>query len=319
MSPLPVLPPTWDELRDLAPHDAWAEAVRSILRKHGMPAEDPRMFDSGSDVVMRAGEVVVKLTAPKWRAELIAEAENLGRVAGHLPVQTPRVLGQGELHGWPYVITSFVPGVPLGEIWSGLGAGARVALVAELGQLLGALHRIRGASADERLWRRFLYEMRSGVVVRHASRVISRRYPDHPANAWLDRIEPFLDAHPLSERPLAWLHTEVLGDHVFVEQRGGAWHLSAMIDFADGRAGHPFYEMPAPVEFLFHGQRPLLRELLLSYGLAPTELGPALSRELLCWSLLHRFSSLPRMLAAAGVPTPGGFEEMAERLYGVET
>lgn len=317
MCSLPVLPATWDELRDLASHEVWAEAVRQILRDHGLPDAAPQMFDSGSDVVMRAGDVVVKLTAPKWQAEILAEATNLERVAGRLPVATPRVLGRGELQGWPYVITAFVPGKPLGEVWAGLAADQKVALTRELGELLGVLHRVPGAAVEERQWRRFLYEMRSGVVVRHASRLASRRYPDHPATAWVDRIEPFLDAHALSDRPLAWLHTEVLGDHVFVEQRGGRWRLSAMIDFADGRAGHPFYEMAAPVEFLFHGQRPLIRELLLAYGLPERELSGALSRELLCWSLLHRFSSLPRMLAAAGAPTPGSFDALAERLYGL--
>lgn len=312
----PTLNVEWDELRDQTSIDTWSDAVSAILSQHGLPVVPPEMFPTGSDVVMRSGEHVVKLSAPKWRAELEAEAENLSRVAGRLPVATPEVVATGELDGWPYVVMRFVPGTPLVEVWPTLDTRDRRRLAAELGRLLASLAAIPGAEARAAEWSSFLEEMRAGVVARHTARAVSRRYPDHPATDWLPRIETFLDANPLSVRPLVWLHTEVLGDHVFVDSRAGHWSLSAMIDFADGRAGHPFYEIPAIVEFLFHGETPLLQELLLAAGLSPSELTASLSRELLCWSLLHRFSSLPRMLHAAGDPQPESLESLAERLYG---
>jgi len=66
------------------------------------------------------------------------------------------------------------------------------------------------------------------------------------------------------------LHTELLDEHVLVEERGGRYELSGLIDFADGRVGPAEYDFPAPVEFLFRGQPGLLGFFLRAYGYART-------------------------------------------------
>ena len=114
---------------------------------------------------------------------------------------------------------------------------------------------------------------------------------------------------------LGWLHTELLGDHVQVRGDGSGCHVAGMIDFADARVGHPDYEWPALVEFVFKGAAGCLRACLEGYG-RPLGAGDRVeSHRLAVWSLLHRYASLPRAVAAAGVPVPSGWGEWVERLY----
>lgn len=306
-----IFPPpegaAWDELRDAAPLEVWLDVARHITRQSGLPEGEASLFPSGSDVVVRVGEVVVKLSEPRWRAEIHAEADLLGRMAGRLPVDTPRVLARGEHEGWPYVLMSFVPGQALGEVWPALAHEERVSVAIELGELLGALGRVPVPDEMVPVWEAFFAELRGQVT----ARLSGRRVPI--TAAWASRIEPYLASTPLRPTPLAWMHTELLGDHVLVERTGGRVHLSALLDFADGRVGHPFYEVPAIVEFLFKGERGLLPALLGSWGVA---WDADLPRELCAWGLLHRFASLSRALQAAGAPEPEDLEALAERLYG---
>lgn len=314
MSPPSFPPPqgaAWDELRDAAPLQVWLDVAVEIAARHGLPAGAPSLFPSGSDVVVRVGDAVVKLSEPRWRAEIAAEADLLARVVGHLPLATPEVLATGDHHGWPYVVMSFVPGRALGEVWPRLDHAARLQLAVEIGHLLDALGRLPVPEAQAEAWPPFL----SRMATQATARLSGRKVPISPE--WSGRIAPFLEANPVSERALAWMHTELLGEHLLVSEAGGQVHLSAMLDFADGRVGHPYYEIPAVVEFLFQGEPGLLRALLLAWGHAEDALTPALSRELCAWGLIHQFGSLSRALAAAGAPEPEDLDALAERLYGL--
>lgn len=307
-------PPTphataWYELRDAAPLEVWLDAARQIVNRHGLPDGEASLFPTGSDVVMRVGDAVVKLSQPTWAAEIQAEADLLGRVAGRVPVATPHVLAQGELSGWPYVVMSFVPGQPLGAVWPTLDRGARLQLAVEIGELLAALGAVPVPPEQVQVWEDFLAQRLSDAT----KRLSGARVPI--SEAWSARIAPFLASTPRSALPLAWMHTELMGDHLLVTERQGRWGLSAVLDFADGRVGHPFYELPAVAEFLFKGEPGLLGALLGAWGVPLERTGPALSRELGAWGLIHRFGSVSRALAAAGPPEPPDFEALAERLY----
>ena len=106
---------------------------------------------------------------------------------------------------------------------------------------------------------------------------------------------------------------------LFVEERDGAWQLSGLIDFADGRVGPAEYDFPAVVEFVLRGERGLLPAFLLGYGGYGDcdRRDPVRSAErLLAWGLCHRYGRLRRMLSAvSGEARDLG--QLAERLYAV--
>ncbi len=298
--------PAGSELRALLPEAGWRVAVGEVAARHGLAMEGAAPFASGSDVVWGLGGAVVKLTAPAWDWQIEAEAHWLGQVAGRLPVATPAVLARGELAGWPYVVMTRLPGRALGEAWPSLSRAERLRLAADLGETTRALHDLEVAG-DAVGWDAFWATCRADVAARHAR----AGAPAHLVEA----IPAFLERHDLATGPRVPLHTELLDQHVLVEERGGRLELSGLIDFADARLGPAEYEFAAPVEFVLRGEPGLLRAYLEAYGEPPSTLGPDRPARMLAWALSHRYGNLPRMLDAVAPAVPADLGQLAGLLY----
>lgn len=294
------------DLRQTFAPEFWLPAMRIIAERHGVSADDLSLFPSGTDIVYSAGAAVIKFTAPCWRKSLQQELVWLRWLDGRLDLEVPRPLASGELDGWPYQITTRVAGQAVARVWKWLSHQERLRLACEIGAAMAGLHAIATPPGDHR-WPAFLAARRAGVVANHRSR--------GAALHWLDQLDATLDAIDRPDRPLVCLHTELLDEHIFVEQRAGRWRVSGLVDFADARVGHPDYELAALAEFLFKGEPGLLGACLAAYGWSRRDCVPAQAPRLLSWALLHRFASLPRALAAAGKPTPETLVALAERLY----
>lgn len=292
-------------IRDAAPLPHWMQAAQLTLQKHQLTDTLSGMAESGSDVVIRGERYFFKMTAPHFRAELAAEEALLSHVAGRLPVATPKPIASGELDGWPYLWMTKVEGTPLAKLWPTLPKKDRLDLAAQLGTLVSALHQLP-LSGDGADWQPFLQRCLETASTRHTKAEV-------PQNL-LVGISAFLASVSRPEAPLVQLHTEVLDEHVFASFDGTRWRLCAMLDFADGRIGHPEYEFPALVEFIFRGEPGLLEAFLRSYGWRDADIEGS-SERLLAWGLIHRFGSLPRMLRVLGEPLPFSLEELAARLY----
>lgn len=295
-----------DELRALLPVEGWRVAIAEIAARHGLSLAAALPFASGSDVVWSVGGAVVKLTGPRWTWQLDAEAHWLRQVAGRLPVATPEVLARDELAGWPYVVMTHVPGRALADVWPDLEERERLRLAADLGELTRSLHDL-AVEGDADAFTTFWETCRNDVAARHAK-------PGVPP-ALLAAMPAFLDRHDLATTPRVLLHTELLDQHVLVDDREGRPTLSALIDFADARIGPAEYEFAAPVEFIFRGGPGLLRAYLHAYGVPDQDLGPARSERMLAWALSHRYGSLERMLSAVAPFEPESLTDLALRLY----
>ena len=301
--PIAWAPPTLDPktpLRAALSDEGWLEAHAAILARHDLSAEGLSLFPTGSDIVAGSAAHAVKLTTPRWAAELAVEERWLEHVAGRLSVATPTPVARGSLAGWPYLVSTRVPGRGFGEVWPSLSRDERLALARALGALTAEVHALPLPAGDHG-WTAFLAEQLTSAPRRHRE--------DGVPEALAAQIPAFLERAARSERGLVCLHTELLGDHVLVEQRGGAWVPSAMIDWADSRVGHPGYDLPAIAEFVFKGEPGCLGAFMDALGWSATP------DEVMVWGLVHRFGRLRRMLGAAGGETPATLEELAARVY----
>jgi len=306
-----TLPETWPpgpSVRGALPPAGWDRVIRTIAARHGLGDITPAPYESGSDVVFRLGDRVLKLSAPCWADEIENEARLCAHLEGRLPFETPSPLAHGAFEGWPYVIVSRLEGVAMADVWPGLTTAERLDLAARVGEAAAALHAVPPPQEAGEDWPAFFSRMRDQLVATHRARGASE--------VWIERVEPFVRAvEPLPEREPVTLHTELLGEHVLLRESSDGWRVAGMIDLADGRAGHPEYDWAAPVMFVFKGQPGCLRALLSAYGYPDAALNEATSRRLLAWGLLHRFTSLPRMLSAVGAPAPVDLDALARRLY----
>lgn len=282
--------------------------MRAIAERHGLAPEPLRLFESGSDIVFDLGAAIVKLTAPRWRAQMANELEWLRWLEGRLELPAPRLIASGELEGWPYQISSRVDGRPLAHVWPTLDRDARLLLARDIGRAMRAFHDVPLDGAPfPGDWPQFLAERRRGVVAHQRARGASE--------PWLAEIEAFLDRTDRPERPLVALHTELLGEHIFVAEVDGVWRVSGLIDVADARIGHPDYEIAALAEFVFRGEQGLLGACLEAYGWPAADLARQMAPRLTAWALLHLFASLPRALDAVEPASPASLDELARQLY----
>ncbi|MCP4805994.1 MAG: phosphotransferase [Proteobacteria bacterium] len=217
----------------------------------------------------------MKLSRPRWAAEIEAEARMLRRV--ELSVQTPEVLATGTVEGWPFVVMTHVPGVAIADVWPGLGRADRDRVAAQIGELVRELHALPVDPDPE--WGPWIAKLEASAPGRH----------EGPAHL-IEEIPSFLAETP--PLPQVLLHTEIYDQHVLVDP--DSLDVVSLIDFADGRVGDPRYELPALVELLFREDRTALRHALDATGI---DLGPRPAEELLRWSLRHQFGQLSRWLA----------------------
>jgi len=285
-------PPEHDrsvELRDHLAPDVWAGAIRRILDRHDLPSPNLTPFASGSDVVWGTPDHVVKLTAPGWGDELEAEARCLHAVSGALPVATAEVVAQGSLHSWPYIVQTRLGGRALSDLWPVLDRSARIRLSAQLGGIVAALQAI--PVDPDPGWATFIEQTEASAPKRQAG------------TPYAEAIAAFLQRVQRPEEPHVLLHTELLGEHLLVNEGG----ICGVIDFADGRVGHPLYEVAAFVEFLSKGEPELLPAFFAGWGRPQPD-----PEVLLAWDLLHRFGKLSRLTAVEEPPT---LEALALRFF----
>lgn len=269
----------------------WLPAMHAIAARHDLPGT-PRQEPLGTHVVFGFGERIVKLFSPLWPQDFQVERIAL-RHAQELPA--PRILGEGEVEGWPYLVLTRVAGVPAVELWAELSLAARHGIVRELGGLLRALHSAPPPAGLPGDWEGFLEERLTRAEGHHDA--------PEPWRSWIRG--QLRDFHPPSHEYVL-LNGDLTGDHVLLTEQEGGWGIGGVIDFGDARVGHPFYDFVAPLAYYTYGEPELSLALLDAYGLEPTDenLG-ALTR----FCLLHEFGRLRDFLARFPVETPQAFEE----------
>lgn len=272
-----------------ADDQTWLPAARFIAARHHLAGPLRRQM-LGTHVVFRCNDLIIKLFCPLWRKDFQVERIALSHVRG-LP--TPQIAAEGEMEGWPYLVSTHVPGVPAGDVWETLSPAEKRKIVEQLGRLMRRLHDhpLPAGLPDD--WNAFIGE-RLAAAERHHD------MPD-PWRRWIRRrVADFREP----ERRRALLNADLTEDHVLLTQEGGQWEISGLIDFGDARIGHPFYDFVAPLAFYTFGVPQLSLALLNGYGLAAT---PPVRDALTTYCLLHEFGRLRHFLARFPAADPAAF------------
>ncbi|MEV4461019.1 aminoglycoside 3'-phosphotransferase/choline kinase family protein [Microbispora sp. NPDC049633] len=275
-------------------------SVSALLRHLGLGGEPVERFAGGSLPVYAVGDRhVLKLYPEVYLPEQYdTELTVLRAVEGRLPVATPRVLEAEHLDGWSCILMTRLPGESLAEAWPRIPRDDRVELAAAVGETLAVLHSVSSPGLDAVVgphdWDGFLRTRRDACVAHHRA--------DGLEEAWLAQIPDFLDSVELTPSAPVLLHTEVMREHLMVVRDGDGWRLSGLFDFEPAMRGAREYEFASVGLFLSCGEGGILRRLLLAYGYRDRDLGEELSRRLLAYALLHRYSSLAWYLTRLPAP-----------------
>lgn len=310
--PAAVTPEEFERVR--RDEAALRPGIEALLDREGMSGRPIERFPDGSlPVYAIGGSHVLKVYPPFDLVERDRESVVMRALEGRLPVPTPEVQAVGELDGWGYVLMTRLEGELLSNAWIRVPEPARIRLAAELGEALAALHAVGdpGLPPPCGAWDQFLDAQRRSCMERQRAGGLGEE--------WVSQIPAFLDSTPLGGAPArSLLHTEIMREHLLVEETRDAFRLSGLFDFEPAMVGAPEYELASIGVFFSAGDPALLRTLLLAYGLGDDELSPDLARRALAYALLHRYSNLSWYLTR--VPPPEGtrtLKGLAEHWYGV--
>ena len=276
--------------------EVWSERVEQVGGsgewERGFNATYPTFVGERAVVKFYGGTAVSRATYQTERAVL----ERLGEGGA------PRLLGWGEIDGWPYVRMQRMLGRSLAHV--ALDADARRAVASALGERLRRVHAIAPPSAVPR------WDALGGWDV-----VEGARRSSLPERLWGQVVGYVADLRAED----GWVHGDVCDMHVFVD--GG--ELSGLIDWGDALRVDPHYELIQLQRSVFGCDRGVLRVFLEAYGwrlardFPRRALGWALVRQATGW-VQHRGMDVFEPVAEAGLfEGVDTLDELAEVLFGV--
>lgn len=293
--------------KTVAPFSA---GLRVLGPQLGLPAAGWQRFALGSCPVFHHDDHVLKLFAPPDHTLWQTEVAVLECLTGHAQVPAPRLRGHGTLDGWSYVWMSRLPGIALADAWNDLDPQQRGTLMHQVGALVANLRQVNvtGLRLPPPPWDGFVHQQRSGCLQRQRDTGL-----DEP---WLRQVEPFLARTPLPHHGApVLLHTELMRQHLLVEERNGQMVLCGVVDFEPAMVGNPEYELASLGLFVTCGQPGLLAQVLAGMDASALGTDPGFAQRCMAWALLHRYSRLRWYLEV--LPTDGErtLEELARQWW----
>ena len=266
----------------------WLPAACDIARSHGLAGTAPRIFATGTNVVVGLdGPFVLKIFPPLLRDQFISERGSLTLLRGRLNVAIPELVCEGERDQWPYLVITRLPGVLGDEAWPTLPEDQKERVLRQIGETIAEVQRvpIGELSAIEPHWDRFMQRQIDGCRARHTRLGLPQKF--------LDGLDDFLtQAIPLipMDAPPVILTGEYIPQNFLLSCRDSEWYLSGLIDFGDVLTGWGEYDLLGPSAFMTAGMPRRVRSLFEGYGYSSADINPALKCRLMALMLLHRAS-----------------------------
>ena len=293
--------------------DAWLPAMREICLRHGLDPASLTLGPPGTHVVFRASGAYVKLFGSHFPKDFGVERRVLRALATqNLPVDVPRILGEGELEDWPYLILSPVAGTPLCEVRDALSDREMVRIAGRSGEILAALHALptAGLEALDPGWPTFVDQQREAAIRSVAEAGLPLR--------WVKEIETLFERvgplGPPDFQPVLAV-ADLTAEHLLLTGSGGKRDVTGLIDFGDTMLGHPLYDFTAPALEVTVGGPHRVRALFRAYGFAEPDLDRDLADRLTAWVLLHRFLNVKIIFDLLGLSPEADLARLRDALW----
>ena len=269
-----------------------------IARSHGLPHADPRVFSTGTNLVVALDErLILKVFPPFLRGQFESERISLAQLRSRLTVPIPEIVLEGERDQWPYLVITRVSGVVGSEVWPGLPEDQKERVLAQIGETIAQVQRVPvgDLAGIEPQWPRFMAQQIAGCRARHQRLGLLPKF--------LDGLDDLLrDAEALTalDSPPVILTGEYIPENFLLSCEGGNWRLSGLIDFGDVMTGRAEYDLLGPSAFMAAGMPRRVRSLFEGFGYSRADINFTLKRRLMALMLLHRVSDPIRHICLEG-------------------
>jgi hygromycin-B 7''-O-kinase len=252
--------------------------------------EHIELLDGSNLVAGISPDYVIKLIPFIYRREYERELGGLTQVSGPFPVRTPQICASGALGSWSYIVMTRLPGDPLGRHLDSLTNAEMREIIFIIGAALRALHAIPlptvGLFSTE-LWDEFV----AAQSLLCGDRQVGWGVHEQLVEGFPNCLAP---ANLADAPDRAMLHADLTLWNVMIENLGGRWKVSGIIDFADARIGTPVYDLSPPALLIARRDRDLFHTFLDGYGVAKEARNETLQDQLMAAAILHPFGDLTR-------------------------
>jgi hygromycin-B 7''-O-kinase len=273
-------------------------AALDIARHHGLPHQEPKLFSTGTNLVVALDHgLVLKIFPPLLRAQFMSERASLSRLRGRVSVPIPEIVLEGERDQWPYLVITRLRGVIGKDAWPALPEDQKERVLGQIGATIAEVQRVPVGelSGIEPRWDQFMLGQIEGCRARHTRLGLPQKY--------LDGLDDFLGGAatliPMDAPPVI-LTGEYIPENFLLSGEAGDWNLSGLIDFGDVMTGWGEYDLLGPSAFMTAGMPRRVRSLFAGFGYSNTDINPTLQRRLMALLLLHRFSDPVRHICIEG-------------------
>ncbi len=254
----------------------WRGAVEQVAQRHQLVATTVQAGLAGTHPVFRFGDDRQQHFLKFYETRLFTGARSYRieralyqHLLSGLPMAVPQLVASGTLEedgGWPYIITTVIPGQSFGEVRDRVSQPDSLVIATLLGQTLRQLHSIPVGQTP------ILVELRQAfthyIDGRYAQCVANHRQWNSLPPHLLEQIPTYLADHPRLNvgTDAVLIHADLTHDHLLGEFRAGHWQPIGLIDFGDAWVGDPIYELVALHLSLFQLDKTLLKPFLQAYG-----------------------------------------------------
>jgi hygromycin-B 7''-O-kinase len=285
----------------------WLPVAADIARAHGLAARAPRVFATGTNLVVALDEqLILKIFPPVLRGQFVSERAALALLAGHLSVPIPELVCEGERDQWPYLVITRQPGILGAEAWPALPEAQKERVLRQIGMTIAEVQRVPPGELlhIEPGWDAFMRGQIDGCRARHQRLGLPRKFLDGLDGLLREATELIpLDAPPVI------LTGEYIPENFLLSCCDGEWRLAGLIDFGDVLTGWGEYDLLGPSAFMSAGRAGRVKSLFEGFGYASGQIDFAMKRRLMALMLLHRASDLKAHVCIEG------WQQRADDLY----
>lgn len=307
MNPLLPIIRDPDHYKDLFKNNSlWDPAIHYLVKQHGLTGE-PERASLGSHIVYRVGNSWIKMMAPGFGKDMIYEVEGLKIVQDQLSVATPRVLAEGVLENWPYIILSHLEGESIRSVWPGFSPEQKKNLTSQIARISIEISKCQPSPIIEKRfeWNLFIQQQFQNIEVNQAKKGLPE--------PWLKNVKNFLGQFDIADFQSAkpqFVHADLTFDHFLVSGKDNP-QITGVIDMADCQVGRFEYEVIAPCTFVFKNDPERIQQYL-----SECQMQHLTPRQLMAWSLMHRFFGMYGFYKSEMDSIPDGdFEILAHLMF----
>ncbi len=285
----------------------WRPVIDAICCSHGISYRTIQTPPSNTNAVFLLDRrFILKIYSPFW-SEFEIEPRLIEVLEANAAVPVPKIVAAGRYQDrvtWSYLVLEACSGQTLDAIRSELTRNDLLAICAQVGLVVRALHQTDVSQLDAihpgESWDDLVARRRSEVQDELTRTGMIGPDAVEELTGILDRV--IADSR---RSPRTLVHGDLESDHILLKRLDGQWTVTSIIDFGDAKIGDRDYEWMPVWLGLFDRDIQAMRAFLNTYdpGLLTDRGFP---RRVMAWTLLHDFGTdaVSGLLKRTNAPTP---------------